>query len=197
MAAAARPALRLILALGLLLAGAAASPAQQATPVLVVSQDRILREAAAPAAIAEREKAETQALQAGIEAARVALQAEEEELARLRDTLPQEEFEARAADFDARLRAARRSAQEQAAALQARFRTARERLVRFLPAILARIAEARGAQLVIDSSSILIASPAIDVTDEVIAALDAEIDPETFEGLIPEEAPEAPDAPPQ
>lgn len=169
------------------------APAPPPTPVLVVSQDRILREANAPSAISEREKAATLALQAEIEQQRSALQEEEEELTRLRESLPAAEFEARAADFDSRMRAARRSALDRGSALQARFRAARERLVRYLPPILARIADARGAQLVIDSSSILIASPMIDVTDEVIEALNREIDAAAIDALIPEEAPDPPD----
>lgn len=190
-----RAALRRCVLAGLIaLAAPAAAPAEgpEATPVLVISQDRVLREAEAPAALAEREKQETLTLQAEIEAERAALQAEEAELAGLRGTLPDDEFEARANDFDERMRAARRSAQERITGLQARFRIGRERIIRYLPSILAEVAQARGAQLVIDTSSVLIASPAIDVTDEVIAAFDRRLGAGALERLLPRVAPPPP-----
>ncbi len=178
----------LVLTLAAILALAAPAreaAAQAATPVLVVNQERILREARVPRQLAELEQLRLRELQADISDQQADLRAEEIELAGLRGDLPVDEFQARALDFDRRMRAARRAAQERLAGLQARFRHAREQVVRYLPQILARVAEQHGAYLVLDSAQILIASPAIDVTEEVIAALDAATAEVDIESLLP------------
>ncbi len=166
---------RLVPALAVLLAtalGPGTAPAQQQeTPVLVVSRERVLEEAAPADRLNDAEAAMTAELQARVDRAKAELAAEEQELTELRATLPPEEFERRVRDFDRRVRNEREITQRRAAALQTAFRQARQTLVEALVPILVTLSRERGARLVLDSDQILVAHPSIDVTEEAIALM--------------------------
>lgn len=186
--------------IALLFSGLAAwpAPAQEATPVLVVSRDRVLAEAAPAEKLNDAEAAMTAELQARVDRLKAGLADEEQELTQLRSTLPPEEFERRVRDFDRRVRSEREITQRRAAALQTAFRQARQTLVESLVPILVTLSRERGAKLVLDSDQILVAHPSIDVTDEAIALLGRVPMPAlpTLEALPPvEEGLPAPDAP--
>ena len=166
----------------LLLAGAgfAATLVIGATPafadggIIILSRERLLREAAASRQLAEAEAALTEQLQTQIDTTKEALAEEEEELARIRGQLSEAEFEARGADFDRRVRQARRVAQERAAILQTEFQEARAAVLGYLPELIERLREETGASLVLDAEQVLARDDAIDVTDRAIALFDSE-----------------------
>lgn len=153
----------------------AAPAVAQSTGILVVSRGRVLEEASAARRLAESERAATDALQREIDAVKVKLNAEEEELTRLRATLPREEFEPRVAAFDQSVREERRRAQSLAASLQRAYRDARRQLVEALGPILEEVRLERGALAVIDAESVLAVDPAIDVTPRVIELYDQKV----------------------
>ncbi|MGF1500226.1 MAG: OmpH family outer membrane protein [Paracoccaceae bacterium] len=168
--------------------------------VLVVSRERVLRETAAAEALREAERARSAEFQARLDALKTQLEAEETELARLRRTLPRDDFEERTQAFDRKVRAARRRSQEQAARLQQTFRAARERLNAEMVPVLVEVLRARGADLIVDSAQVLVAQPAINVTEEVIRRFDArieriEIELPPAEPFLPEQdrSPDPPD----
>ncbi len=171
-----RPSRRGLLAAGLGAAALAGGPAlaQQAPEVVVVSRERILREAQAAHRLSAAEDEMTARLQGQIDETKVRFASEEEELARLRAELPASEFETRIADFDQRVRQARRVAQERAAALQKGFQDARAAIVAALPALIERLRVEAGARLVVNADQVLAADPSADLTDRAIALLDAE-----------------------
>lgn len=175
-----RPSRRGLLAAGLGAAAltgrpaGAAAPAEVAAEVAVVSRDRILREAEAAHRLRAAEEQMTARLQAQIDETKVQFADEEEELARLRAELAGPEFEARVAEFDQRVRQARRVAQERAALLQKGFQDARAAIVAALPALLERLRIEAGARLVVNADQVLAADPAVDLTDRAIALFDAE-----------------------
>src|SRR5690625_2496082 len=166
----------------LLLAGAgfAATLVIGATPafadggIIILSRERLLREASASRQLAEAEAALTEQLQGQIDTTKEALAEEEEELARLRGRLPEAEFEARTADFDRRVRQARRVAQERAAILQTEFQEARATILGYLPELIERLREETGASLVLDAEQVLARDDSVDVTDRAIALFDSE-----------------------
>lgn len=103
------------------------------------------------------------------------LVADEDALTAARATLSPEEFRARAARFDERVSAVRA---ERQAALEALTETAeRDRALFFQAAapVLGRVMAARGALVVLDQRTVLIADERIDATAATIAALDAEL----------------------
>lgn len=171
-----RPSRRGLLAVGLGTAALAGGPAlaQQAPEVVVVSRERILREAEAAHRLRAAEDEMTARLQSQIDETKVRFASEEEELARLRAELPASEFETRIADFDQRVRQVRRVAQERAAALQKGFQDARAAIVAALPALIERLRVEAGARLVVNADQVLAADPSADLTDRAIALLDAE-----------------------
>lgn len=165
----------------LLLGGLAAALTLAALPgtalaqaaVVVVSRDRVLRESAASARLRDAEAEMTERLQRQIDSTKAQLAAEEEELARLRGELPDDQFEARISDFDERVRQARRGAQERAALLQKGFQDARALIAAALPPLLERLRVEVGAAAVLNADQVLALDPALDLTDRAIALLDA------------------------
>ena len=146
-----------------------------AAPTLaIVSRDRILREATAARRLREAEEEITARLQGQIDETKAAFAAEEEELARLRGELPEDEFEERVADFDRRVRLARRNAQDRAAVLQKAFQDARAAIVAALPALMERLRVQAGASVILNAEGVLALDPAVDLTDRAIALFDAE-----------------------
>ena len=170
------PSRRALLAAGLGAAVLFGRPAWAEPPpdVVVVSRERILRESRAARRLRRAEEEMTTRLQGQIDATKVRFADEEEELTRLRSELPAAEFELRVAEFDQRVRLARRVAQERAAALQKAFQDARAAIVAALPALMERLRVEAGARLVVNAEEVLALDPAIDLTDRAIALFDAE-----------------------
>lgn len=157
--------------------------AQQGSRILVVSRKRLLNETGHARALVEAEQRLTAELQSRIDETKRELAAEEQKLARLRSTLPRDEFEARTAAFDRRVRRERREAQRQAAALQTAFRAERVKLVNALDAVLEEIRAERGASLILDEEQAMAIDPAIDITDAVIERFDATASPAAIPDL--------------
>ena len=157
----------------LCLAAAAVAPGvARADNILMVSRERLLRESAAASQLREAEEAMTRQLQASVDAAKAQLAAEEAELTELRQELAAEAFEERAQDFDRRIRAVRREAQERAAFLQRGFQEARATLVAALPELLEQVRQDAGADVILNADSVLAAGGGVDVTDEVLKLMD-------------------------
>jgi Skp family chaperone for outer membrane proteins len=157
-----------------LIAAGAARAQQQAGGIVVVSRDRILREAAVARRLREAEAELTELLQGQIDATKAAFAAEEQELARLRGELPEAEFEARVTAFDERVRLARRVAQERAAVLQTAFQDARAAILAALPTLMERLRVETGASIVLNADQVLAMDAGRDLTDRAIALFDAE-----------------------
>lgn len=100
---------------------------------------------------------------------------EEQELTKLRQTLPAEEFRKRADEFDKRVVEVRR--EREAALVELQTKAEEERTAFFraaLPSLTALMRE-RGALAILDQRAIFVAADSIDATDELIARIDAEI----------------------
>lgn len=100
---------------------------------------------------------------------------EEQELTQLRQTLPAEEFRARAAEFDKRVVEVRRERDAKGRELQ---QTADNERATFLQAtlpILAQLMREKGAVVVLDQSMIFVSADSIDMTTDLIARVDQEV----------------------
>jgi Skp family chaperone for outer membrane proteins len=149
----------------------------QVRPVLVVSRDRVLRETVAARELREAERQLSVAFQVRVDAVKQQLADEEANLARERPQLPPEDFAERARAFDLKSRHVRRESQRQAAQLQQAVRRARDELVSHLAPILIRVVRTHEADIVLEAEQVLIASPAVNVTDEVIRLFDETVTP--------------------
>ena len=101
--------------------------------------------------------------------------AEELRLTELRATLAPDEFQALAQDFDARVEAVRAAQQSKTRSLQAQADAAQARFFELAFPILLEVMRARDATVMMDSRSVLLSVGGIDVTEEVLAQIDAEI----------------------
>ena len=151
--------------------------------ILIVSRKRLLNDTAHARALLKAEIELTAELQLQIDAIKAELNAEEQELARLRPTLDREVFAARVAAFDRMVRRQRRAAQKYAATLQNAFRAERLKLVEALGPLLEEVREVHGASVILNSDQVLASDLALDVTDEVIARFNATVPPPVVPGL--------------
>lgn len=103
------------------------------------------------------------------------LAAEEQELTTLRGTLTPEEFSRRADEFDARVVEVRRTRDVVGRELQQAADEERTAFFRAALPILADVMRERGAVAVLDQRMIFVAAESIDVTDLLIARLNAEV----------------------
>ncbi len=190
--------------------GAASAQAQAQTEAQTQAQARIQTQPAPPAAIlivnkervveasapAESLRATERRIRARLEAELVRvkseLEAEELELTRLRDTLPREEFQARAVAFDRRVRHEREAAQRRGTLLLNFVSEAQNALRSALPRVLEQLRRDRGATLLLDAGAALAADPDADVTDEAIRRYDAAMEGVSFDPPRELAAPEPP-----
>ncbi|MEL6767600.1 MAG: OmpH family outer membrane protein [Pseudomonadota bacterium] len=145
--------------------------------ILIVNRSRVLAESAAARALATSERELSAQLQDEVDRVQAELAAEEEDLARVRGTLPRDAFEARADIFRERVQRERRTAQARAAAIDKAFRDARRELVARLQPILEEVRRRKGADVIINAEGVLAARTEADVTSEVLLVFDARVPP--------------------
>ena len=150
--------------------------AQQTTPsdqppvqaVLIIDHDKALNESAPGQALRallqQRRAAQLQA-SAALDKA---MEAEETEIARIRDRLSREDFERRLQEFDQKVRQARRDNQMAVQAMQSEFDAAKRKLVQALNLILRDILQERGATVLLNAQTVIMARGEVDVTAEAI-----------------------------
>lgn len=136
--------------------------------VLIVDQEKVLNESA-PGRALRALLQERRAAQLRATAERdKAMEAEETEIARIRDRLSREEFEKRLQAFDQKVRQARRENQEAVQAMQMENDAARRKLVQALHLVLRDILQERGATVLLNAQTVIMARGDVDVTNEVI-----------------------------
>ena len=160
---------RLLAALIFVASSALAATAQvQGPTILLIDKDRVLRESDVAERLAAIESKARAALQAELNELRSAMEAEENEIADLRQRADKTEFDERVRDFNDRVQETRRSVQQKNEALQRQFVEARRSVAEALGPVMAAILQSSGAQLIVDSRSILAARPDADVTEEAL-----------------------------
>ncbi|OSQ48968.1 OmpH family outer membrane protein [Marivita geojedonensis] len=119
----------------------------------------------------EAESAEIAAENRRIEAE---LTAEERELTELRDTLPTEEFRARADAFDEKVQNLRREQDEKARAVGQRNEDARRALLTAVQPVLLQLMVEAGAVAVLDRRAVLMSVDSVDITEQAILRANSE-----------------------
>jgi Skp family chaperone for outer membrane proteins len=182
------------LAAAALALGLAASPAcAQETGAdrpgfLFINQERILLGSRTGQALLAEEDAARQAMQSEVRAIEQAFEAEERALTERRAGLAPEEFRALADDFDTRVVAARQEQDQRSDTLAQEFDQRRRQFYAAVAPILVRLMERYEANAIFDENSVLLADQSLNITEAVIAEIDA---------AEPAEAPQpAPDAGP-
>ena len=171
-------ALALALATALLLASGEVAPAQEKLPaavVAVIDYQRILREAKAARAIRDQVESRRQLYQDEIAGEEQRLHEADKELARQRGVLSAEAFAERRSAFEAEVAAVQRMVQERRRQLDqvAAYSLNEVRSAKIED--VGELSDARGFNLVVPTSGLLLFSPKIDLTDEVLARLDRKL----------------------
>jgi Skp family chaperone for outer membrane proteins len=167
-----------ILALGFLLATATdASRAQQlpATVAAVIDYQRILRDAAAARSIRKQIETRRKAYQSEISQEEQRLHEADKEFARQRSLLTPEAFAEKRRAFEADVSEVQRLVQQRRRELDQVAEAALNEVKTALIEIVTGIAEERGFNLVLPSSEVLFFARKIDLTEEVLAKLDARL----------------------
>ncbi|WP_284163103.1 OmpH family outer membrane protein [Frigidibacter sp. SD6-1] len=161
-----------------LVAGAMPASAQEArlkSPVVTVDQERLFTQSAwGKRALAEIDK-DSRELQAENRRIEAALTAEEKDLTDRRPTLPAAEFRKLADAFDEKVTGIRKAQDTKLRDLTARHDTARKEFFDAVLPVMGKVMEAQGAFAILDNRAVFMSVRSIDITDEVIAAADAEL----------------------
>ena len=156
---------------------ASAAPAQEATPVLTIDQERLLAETEIGAETFQALEARAQELAAENQAIEDDLIAEEQQLTEQRASLSAEEFRDLANAFDTRVQQLRAEQDEKVRQLNRAREDSRTQILRDAAPIISEIVRTRGALLVIDRRDVFLSADSIDITDEAIARINAAGDP--------------------
>jgi Skp family chaperone for outer membrane proteins len=167
-----------ILALGFLLtAGSDAGRTQQlpATVAAVIDYQRILRDAAAARSIRKQIETRRKAYQSEISQEEQRLHEADKEFARQRSLLTPEAFAEKRRAFEEDVGEVQRLVQQRRRELDQVAEAALNEVKTALIDIVTGIAEERGFNLVLPSSEVLFFARKIDLTEEVLAKLDARL----------------------
>lgn len=143
--------------------------------VLIVDMQKVQRDSAAAKSVREQSTAIRLDIEKTIAAREALIRTEEKELAELREKLSADEFRERVRQFETKVFANRDFAQGESAKLQAALSDASTRLRGKIAPILATLMKERGAQVMLDSSQVVLSIGRLEITDEVIERLDAEV----------------------
>lgn len=143
------------------------------TVAAVVDYQRVLQEAAASKSIAEQMEARRKAYQDEIAKEEQRLYEAERELSKQRSILSDEAVNTKQKELETEVQAVRELTQKRRKQLDEVSAEAVRKVERALFDVLTTIAEHRGLNVVLPTSQVLFFSRQIDLTDEVLAELDA------------------------
>lgn len=172
---------------------AAAQP-ERTSDFLFINQERILTGSRTGQALLAEEDRQRDALRADARAIDSAFEAEEQRLNELRRTVAPADFRQKADDFDTRVVKARQDQDARSNALAQDLDRKRRQFYAAVAPILVKMMERFQAHAIFDENSVLLADDTLNITEAVIA----EIDAAAPQGIpVPTPAPgEAPAAPP-
>ena len=165
------------LALALCLAGPALAQtsAEVRPPILTVDQDALFARSQFGQALTRSFEAEAEALKAENTGIDSQLETEERLLTERRASLSAEEFRPLAEAFDKKVEALRSAQDAKARAFGQRRDEGKQRFIQTVGPILGDYMVQQGAFAIVNRAAIVVSLGAIDITDEVIAAIDAKL----------------------
>jgi outer membrane protein len=155
--------------------GAADAQKLPTTVAAVIDYQRILRDAAAAQSIRKQIEARRQAYQEEISKEEQRLHEADKAFAKQRSVLSTEAFAEKRRDFEQDVAEVQRLVQERRRELDSMAAAALNEVKEALIEIVTSIAEERGFNLVLPSSEVLFFARSLDLTEEVLAKLDARL----------------------
>lgn len=153
----------------------AQAPRRIQSPVLTIDVERLFAETLFGQRVNEDLRRRGAALQAENERLTAELTARERSLTERRPTMDPEAFRAEADAFDADVQRIRAEQDAKEAALQAAFDEERQRFLAAVTPVLVRLMIERGAVVVIERRDVFLSVGLVDITDDAVAAIDAEM----------------------
>jgi outer membrane protein len=145
------------------------------TVTAVIDYQRILRDARAARAIRDQVESRRKLYQDQIAKEEQRLHDVDRELATKRSELPSDQFAALRASFEGDVAAVQRMAQERRRQLDQVAAASLNEVRSAMLHVVGELADSRGFNLVLPTSGLLMFSPAIDLTNDVLTRLDAEL----------------------
>lgn len=167
-----------LLAVALVTCGAAGEARAQELPAsvaAVIDYQRILRDAVAARSIRDQIEVRRKAYQEEISKEEQRLHEADKAFAKQRSVLTPEAFAEKRREFEQEVAEVQRMVQERRRALDEVSATALNEVKKALIEVVTSIADERGFNLVLPSSEVLFFSRRIDLTEEVLAKLDARL----------------------
>ena len=173
------------------------SPAPQIVRslILVFDRDRVIAASQAGRTLGEDIRARQTELLSENDTIAAELEARERALSEARDGMDEAEFRAAADAFDAEVVATRATQAQKAQALQSDYDTGLQEVEALMNVALTQVARAAGAVAVFEIGQVYLRADAIDITDEVIAVMDARDAVTDAVPVVPLDAPAAPGEP--
>ena len=152
----------------------AGAPVNKLPPTVagIIDYHRIMRDSKAARTIRQQVDARQKIYQAEIAKEEKKLVDTDKELTRQRAVLSADAFQQKRQDFDKKVAEVQRLVQERRRQLDQVSAAALNEVRKGIIEIVAGMARARGFNLVVPSSGVLVFSPEIDMTDDVVAELD-------------------------
>ena len=141
-------------------------------PILMVDRERLLVETMFGQAVEARFQASSKQLIDENLRLEQALESEERDLTDRRATLPAEEFQKLAAEFDAKTEAIRAAQDAKSRALTNQRELDRQRFLQAAVPVLGDLMRESGAVAVFDKALVILSLRGVDITDEAIARID-------------------------
>lgn len=154
------------------------APATSAVPVLIIDSERVFAQSRYAETL--RVAVETEAETLSLENERIVadLTAEEQSLTERRPSMEPDAFRAEAEAFDQKVQDIRRARDAKEAEINQARIDLRARFFDEVRPLIGQVMVERGAVVVMDSRSIVVAVRRVDITDALIARIDAELAPE-------------------
>ena len=171
------------------------SPAPQAgtLPFLFINQEKILTGSKTGQALLADDDRQRDAMRGEARALDASFEEEESRLTEQRPKMPPEDFRKLSDAFDARVVKARKEQDDRANALAQQFDQRRRQFYAQVAPILVMLMDRYGAKAIFDENSVLLADQSLNITEAVIAEIDARM-PAT-DATPPAPAPAAEPAP--
>lgn len=155
--------------------GASAAPPVPAPIVMIVDFEGIMAVSKAGKSIQSQLDTQRQTMQKEIGQRENDLRNEEQELQKQRATLPADQFETKARDFQQKVAAYQREAQLRDRALGQGFGEAKQKLQQALAEVVQQLTTERGANLVLYKSQVFLYETSYDASQEALKRLDVKL----------------------
>jgi Skp family chaperone for outer membrane proteins len=143
------------------------------SPVLIIDVERVFAATLYGQRVNAELAAQAEALAAENRRIEADLTAEEQDLTRRRATLAPEVFRAEAQAFDEKVQGIRDAQDAKERALNEALAQAQDAFLQAATPVLGQLMQQSGAVVILDRRTVFLATGAIDITDEAIAAIDA------------------------